>query len=85
MFIGGLLLGFCLGFVIGIKIKKNLNQDWLRFMFGCIIVLLWTVSVVISLFNPDYQTPTALHGVLGLVAGWLFQGPILDTIKGKMK
>lgn len=78
-FILGLVIGFLIGFLAGRKFRSLPN--WERTLLAIVITVLWAVSVGVSIFNQEYETPTALHGMLGIVAGYFFQGSIVEAVK----
>lgn len=58
---------------------NNLNR--LRLIVAWIVVIAWVSSVVLDAAVPTYEAPATVHGIMLIVAGYLF-GP---TIMGRKK
>ena len=56
-------------------------MDRLRLVVAWVIVAAWLVSLVVDGFVPAYEIPPTIHGLMLIVAGFLF-GP---TITGRGK
>lgn len=39
---------------------------------GAAVALVWMASVIASIIDHDYETPLALHGLMGTVVGSVF-------------
>lgn len=74
-------MGFTLGFMAGRKFAKATVLHWERTTLFIVITLIWGLSAGVSIFNSSYETPTAIHGLLGLVAGYFFQGSVVEAFK----
>jgi hypothetical protein len=57
----------------------KLNSTNLRFVVACIITLLWVIAFVLDATVPAYDVPASVHGLMAMVAAYLF-GP---TITGR--
>jgi membrane-bound acyltransferase YfiQ involved in biofilm formation len=65
-----------LGFYLGMK-KDAINR--LRLAVAWIIVVVWLVSFVLDATVASYNVPASVHGLMAMVAAFLF-GP---TITGR--
>lgn len=83
MFIIGLVLGFVLGWLVHKTVSKKEIANWERALITVIVTMAWAFSVVLDVLVVGYETPVAIHAVMGLVAGYFFEGSILDVIKKK--
>lgn len=52
---------------------------------GAIVLLLLSASVVVSLFDHSYQTPTPLWGLAGIVVGAVFSDVFLKRARQRVK
>lgn len=68
-----LIIGFILGWVTrGWKEKYQSNIDNEK-VITLMITISYIISVLASIANPAYQTPLALHGLMGTVLGFYFK------------
>lgn len=85
------IIAFAIGFLLGVSVgwfthKKITNksvENWERAFISIIVTMVWVVSVLFDIAIAAYSTPVAVHAVMGLVAGYFFEGSILDVIKKK--
>jgi len=66
-------LGFIMGWIArGLKEKysNNINNEK---AITLMVSLIYFISVLVSIANPAYQTPLALHGLMGTVLGFYFK------------
>lgn len=79
------ILGFILGIVVGFVFPKLFRgkeiKNWQQSLISVVVLIAWTFSVVIDVAIPTYTTPTAIHGLMGLVVGYFFEGSVVDLIK----
>jgi len=72
----GLLLGFLLGWFVHKFISKKEIENWERAFITVVVTCAWVVSVLFDILIATYSTPVAVHAVMGLVAGYFFEGSI---------
>ncbi len=66
-------LGFILGYVVrGYKEKFNSTIDNEKFI-ALLVSLIWAISVIVDMLNPVYDTPIALHGLMGAIVGFYYK------------
>ena len=82
-FVIGLLLGFLIGWFIHKHISHKEIENWERALITVIVTFAWAVSLVFDIIITGYNTPVAVHAVMGLVAGYFFEGSIVDVLKKK--
>lgn len=80
-FILGVLLGFILGWFVHKHVSKREIDNWERGLITVIVTVAWAVSVVFDVIIVAYNTPIAVHAVMGLVVGYFFEGSITDMFK----
>jgi len=84
---GTFLLGVILGFVLGWFVHKHVSnreiQNWERAFITMVVTVAWAISVLFDVIITGYSTPVAVHAVMGLVAGYFFEGSIIDILKRK--
>lgn len=63
--------GFLTGFFVRDFVKdKAINSG----VFVLVIVtVMWTLSMFFDITNPDYQTPTLVHGLMGAIVGFFYK------------
>lgn len=82
-FILGVLLGFILGWFVHKHVSKREIANWERGLITIVVTVAWAISVVFDVVIAGYQTPVAVHAVMGLVVGYFFEGSITDLFKKK--
>lgn len=79
------LMGAVLGFVAGWLTQKQLSarsiENWERALITIVVSMAWAMSVILDVALDTYETPVPVHGVMGMVVGYFFEG----TIFGKKK
>lgn len=68
-------ISFLLGVVVGslstkLAIKNNIqiNTNWI----AGVITIMWAVSLVAEMINPEYNVSMAVHGIMGAIAAHFF-------------
>ena len=56
-------------------------ENWERSMVTVVVTFAWVISVVLDVALDTYETPVALHGVMGMVVGYFFEGGVLNRNK----
>lgn len=82
-FLTGLILGFFAGWFLHKYVSHKEIKNWERSLITIVVTFAWAVSLVFDIFWIGYDTPVAVHGVMGLVAGYFFEGSIIDVLKKK--
>lgn len=81
------VLGFVLGAIFGVFFYQMFNRgkavNWEKKMIIFVVVISWLTSVFVSIIHPVYETPTAVHGIMGMIVGFFFEGNIVDMIRKK--
>jgi len=72
-FAGGLVLGGCLGWFAREQIER-LRPGQEGRIIALIITLLYAASVIADIYLLDYETPMLLHGIMGALVGFLWEG-----------
>ena len=74
------ILGVVLGFVIGWLTQKQLSsrsiENWERALITVVVSMAWAISVILDVALDTYETPVPVHGVMGLVVGYFFEGSV---------
>lgn len=82
-FLVGVMLGFITGWLSHKQVSKKEIMNWERSLITVIVTFVWSVSLIFDILIIGYETPIAVHAVMGLVAGYFFEGSIVDFIKRK--
>lgn len=82
-FIVGVLIGFVIGWFVHKHISKTGMDNWERGLITVIVTCAWAISVVLDVVLLQYETPVAVHAVMGLVVGYFFEGSITDVFRKK--
>jgi hypothetical protein len=79
------LIGVAVGFLAGWFAQKNISQshveNWERALITIVVSFAWMVSVVLDMALVEYSTPVAVHGVMGMVVGYFFEGTLFNKNK----
>lgn len=77
----GVLLGFVIGWFVHKHVSRKGIEDWERGLITIVVTTAWAISVVLDVVLLNYETPIAVHAVMGLVVGYFFEGSIKDVFK----
>lgn len=50
-------------------------------MITVFVTLAWVISMLLDIALNTYETPVAVHGVMGMVVGYFFEGTIFNKDK----
>ena len=76
-FIAGVAVGTFIGWFGHKHISTKEIANWERAMITVVVSFAWVVSVILDVALTTYETPIALHGVMGMVVGYFFEGSLL--------
>lgn len=79
----GFLLGVTTGWLLHGFVSKKAIPNWERSYMSIVVTTLWGISILFDIAISSYSTPVAVHAVMGLVAGFFFEGNIKDFIAKK--
>lgn len=80
-FLVGVALGSGLGWFAHKYVSKKEIANWERAVITVVVTFAWVVSVILDIALDTYETPVALHGVMGMVVGYFFEGSIFNKDK----
>jgi len=80
-FLVGAFCGFLIGWFGHKYVSKKEVANWERAIITVVVTFAWVVSVILDIILNSYETPVALHGVMGMVVGYFFEGSILKRNK----
>lgn len=80
-FLVGAFCGFLVGWFGHKYVSKKEIANWERAVITVVVTFAWVVSVVLDIALDTYETPVAVHGVMGLVVGYFFEGSIFNKNK----
>jgi hypothetical protein len=64
--------GFGAGWVVGKRVALGANAlD--RSLVLIIVMVIWSLSMVVDLADPAYETPQAVHALAGLIVGFFYR------------
>lgn len=73
-FIAGVAFGFLAGWLAQRHISQSKVENWERSVISVVVTGMWVVSVALDVALTNYETPMAVHGVMGMVVGYFFEG-----------
>lgn len=82
-------IGMIAGFISGMVTQhflcnrghgESASKDVGAWIFIILISGLYSVSVIADIYSPEYSTPFALHGIMGLAAGYALEAKLSDII-----
>lgn len=69
-YVAGLLTGIFASRIIYQKgDKSTLNSD----MILLVVTVIWALSMVIDIASPEWETPVAVHGLMGAIVGFFYR------------
>lgn len=76
------ILGNICGFFLHDLFRKTflMSEDASKNVLLLAVTTIWVISMLVSIVNPAYQVPVAVHGLLGAIVGFFFYRP-----KGEVK
>lgn len=68
------ILGNISGYLLHDFFKKSLmmSEDSSRNLLILAVTAIWVISMLVSVVNPAYQVPVAVHGIMGAIVGFFF-------------
>lgn len=68
------VFGLLSGYILHDFIKKTLMMDDnnSKNLLLLAVTVIWGVSMLVSIFNPTYQVPVPVHGIMGAIVGFFF-------------
>jgi len=72
-FLVGLAVGAFVGWFAHKYVSHKEIANWERAMITVVVSFAWIVSVILDVALSTYETPVALHGVMGMVVGYFFE------------
>ena len=77
-------LGFVLGVFVGFVVKNSVGKMHIseKRVIAFIVLAVWVVSVGADMIMSTYETPTMVHTIMGIVAGYFYDVDFLG-IKNK--
>jgi ABC-type microcin C transport system permease subunit YejE len=74
----GVFVGGMSGWFGHKHVSKKEIENWERAMITVVVSFAWVISVILDVALQTYETPVALHGVMGMVVGYFFEGNIFN-------
>lgn len=76
-------IGFILGYITrGIVNQKEqrppIESDRLVLLS---VTTVWVLSFLITIISPQYETPSAIHGLMVMIVGFFYRGSVGDIMK----
>jgi len=69
-YLSGLLTGIFAGrFFYNKQDSKALNSNLVLF----VVTAVWAVSMIVDIATPSYETPVAVHGLMGAIVGFFYR------------
>lgn len=69
-YIAGLISGIFAGrLFFRENVKKNLNSD----LVLLVVTAVWAISMLIDIASPTWETPVAVHGLMGAIVGFFYR------------
>lgn len=55
-----------------LKKSVGMNEDNSKNLLLLSVTIIWVISMLVSLINPQYQVPVPVHGIMGIIVGFFF-------------
>lgn len=77
------VIGFGTGYIVSRKTPEGKEPD-IRMRVAIFITLVWSVSVIATIFVPTYQTSIWVHAIMGGITGYMFgiDNPLMNGFSG---
>lgn len=74
----GVIISFILGFFAGFITREAIRKfekgaDFYRNLVLLAVVTVWCISVLVDILYASYETPLALHGLMGAIVGYFYK------------
>lgn len=67
------LMGFASGFIIGKFLsRRGVKIDEGKIVF-IVVTVIWATSMLVDILNPEYETSTLVHGIMGAIVGFFYK------------
>lgn len=74
-------MGFATGWIVrGIRDKSNSSINNEK-VIALLVAGIWAVSVIVDMINPSYETPIAIHGLMGGIVGFYYKDKLTNKKK----
>lgn len=80
-FLVGVFIGSAMGWFGHKHVSKKEIANWERAVITVVVTFAWVISVILDIALNSYETPVALHGVMGMVVGYFFEGSLFNKDK----
>ena len=75
--LGKIIVCFSIGFILG-WISRGIREQYVsnidnEKLIALLISFIWALSIIIAIINPNYETPLALHGLMGGIVGFYYK------------
>jgi len=77
----GAILGMFVGWFGHKHVSEKEIANWERALITVVVTFAWVLSVILDIVLQTYETPVALHGVMGMVVGYFFEGTLFNRDK----
>lgn len=78
----GLTIGFFVGWITH-NLIKNRAETLEKGIIAAAVTMVWVISSIFDIVSVEYATPTGVHAIMGLIAGYFFEGSIKDVFKSR--
>lgn len=80
----GLVIGFFSGYITHHLIhKKGIENE--RGIVASAVTFVWILSTIFDIASNEYQTPTEIHIIMGIITGYFFEGSIREFFQKNIK
>lgn len=71
------ILGNISGYVFHDVLKRalNFNDDMSKNLLILVVTFIWSIGMLVSVFNPQYSVPVPVHAIMGAIVGFFFYRP----------
>ena len=80
-FIIGIFVGTVIGWFSHKYFTHKQIENWERSMITVFVTIAWVISMLLDIALDTYETPVAVHGVMGMVVGYFFEGSLFNKNK----
>lgn len=78
------IIGNCTGWFLHVFIRKQVNnagEGTEKIIVLLAVTMIWFLSMLYDMFDPNYSTSPLVHGLMGVIVGFFFKPTLFKNDK----
>lgn len=71
------IISYCLGIITGIFANRMIDKTNATYdnstLVLVIVTIIWSMSMIVDVVNPTYETSPLVHGLMGAIVGFYYK------------